>query len=287
MDEVVGEVTVPLKPAGDDSSPLIRLDIKYPVPLRVAVAGRTQVGQLNEWADAGVYLLLDRPREDGTWTCYVGKSAAPRGVKGRLGNHLQDSSKPNWYRAVAVCAAGDGWDEAEVAWLEGHLHGYLSGASRVSLSNTQAPSPGRLSRIRQMPLVHVEEVLNGVLALIGHAVEGGNIARRPPSPRRAKTESPSRRMKGKSSVLNQMVETGFVPAGTRIFSTYQKWPGEGRIRGDGRIETSRRTFDSLSKAGNAITGGSVNGWRFWAVGSPTGDTLATLRDRFQGGESTT
>ena len=390
-------------PAGSDPSPLIKLRITYPVPLHVAVGSRAHISQLEDaWTEAGVYVLLDRPAADGIWGCYVGKSAASGGVKGRLGAHVQDRGKTTWYRAVAVRPDGTGWDEAQVTWLEGHLHRFLSGASGVSLSNTQSPGTGRLSESRQRPLRHVEEVLNGVLALIGHPVgdssaspesqperlgtgQSGTRRQRTPTRRatvadlleaglltegdklipidprwqgegtvtadggirvertthmapspaaealsgrksesgwefwavgsaqgttleslRARlepgesptpTDQPPTTMPSVSTntttevmpeahdLLGQMMKAGLVPAGTRIFSTSKKWPGEGRIRRDGRIEVAGGVFAALSPAGSAITGTDVNGWKFWAVGSPDGETLEALRERFRRGET--
>ena len=273
-------------PAADDPSPLITLRVTHPVLLHVAVGSRAHISQLeDEWTDAGVYVLLDRPAADGTWSCYVGKSAASGGVKGRLGAHVQDRSKATWYRAVAVRPDGTGWNEAQVAWLERHLYRFLSDSRSVELSNSKEPSSARLAQNYQVPLRPIAPALKGVLALIGHPV-GDSSAALEPQPERLGTDTSGTRAQRQPDVtLGQMMEAGLVPAGTRIFSTSKKWPGEGRIRGDGRIEVAGGVFNAPSTAGSAITGTDVNGWIFWAVGSPTGDTLETLRDRFRRGET--
>ena len=70
--------------------------------------------------------------------------------------------------------------------------------------------------------------------------------------------------------------------GTRLEATYRKQRFAAVVDEDGSIVLqaqsegvlpSQRSFKSLSKAANAITGNSVNGWRFWSLleAAPTGD----------------
>ena len=97
------------------------MSIFSPAELKIAIVARSQLGLLEpEWATSGVYILLERPDAEGHWQGYVGQSSAAKGVKNRLGGHLR--SKPDWYKAVAICPEGKDWDAAEVAWLEARLY---------------------------------------------------------------------------------------------------------------------------------------------------------------------
>ena len=76
------ETTVRTAPDDSDHTVLISLSVSHPTPLKVAVIERDQIGRLgNEWTDAGVYVLLHRPEPNGSWTGYVGKSAAREGSR--------------------------------------------------------------------------------------------------------------------------------------------------------------------------------------------------------------
>ena len=281
QDGIFGEVHVPT-PNSARASTLISLDITYPAALKVAVVERPQVKHLGEeWADAGVYLLLDRPSPDGSWGAYVGKSAAAGGVKGRLRLHLRDPGKSSWYRAVAVCPAEGGWDEAEVAWLEGQVHRALQGLPGVSLSNTQAPGSGRLAPRRQMPLLTVSVILTGVLALIGHPVAGGDTQdESPPKPRGPQRTAGLSRL----GRLADLLEAELLTSGARLVTRDPRWPGEGVVTSEGWIDVAGEAYWSPSGAAKALSGRKAEaGWDFWAVESADGPTLNELRARLTPG----
>lgn len=169
QEETFGEVSIKALDPTNDGPVLVEFDIKDPVELRISAVERLKVSKLGEHcSEAGVYLLLERPSQDGAWKVYVGKSAAEGGVKKRLQYHLSDSKKPSWYKAVAICPANSGWDEAEVTFLEGSVCRALSGLPGVSLLNTQEPGAGKLAKNRQKPLLRALKVLMDVLAALGH-----------------------------------------------------------------------------------------------------------------------
>ena len=277
-DGILGEVHIP-RPDSSEASALIRLDITYPAALKVAVVERPQVKDLGEeWADAGVYLLLDRPSPDGSWGAYVGKSAAAGGVRNRLQHHERDANKSSWYRAVVVCG---GWDEAEVAWLEGQVYRALRGLAGVSLSNTQEPGSGRLSQHRQMPLLTVSVVLTGALALIGHPTANGNSQPEPP-PGPGPGGGLFRRVK-----LADLLQAGLLTSGDKLVALDQRWPGEGVVTAEGWIDVAGEAYWSPSGAAKALSGRKAEaGWDFWAVESADGPTLNELRARLTSGSTT-
>ena len=280
QDGIFGDIKIHSMVAEDDASAQIRLDISYPVSLKIAVAERFQVIDLgNEWTDAGVYLLVDRPSQDGSWSAYVGKSAARGGVKRRLRLHLRDLEKSSWYRAVAVCPADGGWDEAEVAFLEGHVYRALSELPAISLSNTQVPSSGRLAQSRRMRLLKVPEVLIGVLVLIGHAVAGNDNQQ---APQREASQFPEVGKPFRPGKLAGLLEAGLVGLGTKLVTLDPRWPGEGIVTANGYIESAGETHSSPSGAAKAMSGRKAeSGWTFWAIESAQGPTLRELRDRLE------
>ena len=253
---------------------MVTFDISHPVPLRISAVERLQVNRLGRnCSEAGVYLLLERPSQDGAWEVYVGKSAADGGVKRRLLNHLSDAKKPSWYKAVAVCPASGSWDEAQVRFVEGLVYKALLGMTGVSLSNTQEPGTGNLKENRQTPLFGVPKVLKGVLALLGHSVVSSD------SQQTRDLEKPSRPGK-----LAGLLQAGLVKAGTKLVGLDRRWPGEGIVTVDGCIDAAGETYRSPSGAAKAISGRqSESGWDFWAVESSDGPTLYELRERLESG----
>ena len=81
--------------------------------------------------------------------------------------------------------------------------------------------------------------------------------------------------------LGEIMAAGLLAPGTRLVTTVRKWPGAGTVSKDGRIKVGDNLYNSPSAAGQAVKGGNKpNGWTFWAIGTPDGDTLADLRERF-------
>jgi rubrerythrin len=77
--------------------------------------------------------------------------------------------------------------------------------------------------------------------------------------------------------------------GTRLEAKYRGQSHEARVCQDGVIELiaprpagAQQYFKSLSKAANAITGNSVNGWRFWSI---AGSTNPAVRQAVADGEA--
>ena len=267
-----------------------KLDIAFPVPLKVSIAERFQIdGLTEEWATAGVYLLLERPGQDGAWSGYVGMTAAAGGVRERLKSHVRDPNRSSWYRAVLVHPTDNDWDKAEAAWVEAHTYQVLSQLPDVSLANAQEPGDGRLAQNRQLRLMDVPEALMAVLALIGHSVTGTDThaklqreSPKRPSPKSPVTEQPSRRRR-----LADLLRAGLLDAGTKLVPRDARWTDEATVTAEGRIDAAGATHDSPSAAARAISGRKQeSGWTFWAVESAQGPTLRQLRDRLSSSSAT-
>ena len=170
------------------------------------------------------------------------------------------------------CVPGrGGWDEAEVAWLEGQVHRALQGLPGVSLSNTQAPGSGRLAPRRQMPLLTVSVILAGVLALIGHPVAGGDTQdESPPKPRGPQ------RIAGLSRLgrLADLLEAELLTSGARLVTRDPRWPGEGVVTAEGWIDVAGEGLLVTVRSSQSPQRTQAEaGWDFWAVESADGPTL--------------
>ena len=273
-----GEFSVLLSPSGRDAEQALKLTIFSPAALKVAVVDRSQLAVLDpDWSSSGVYVLLERPDSDGCWVGYVGKSAA---VKGRLGGHLH--KKPGWYKAVAVCPEGTGWDEAEVSWLEARLHRLLLDASNVAVSNNQEPNDGRLSEVRQMRVNKVTHAVASVLALIGHPINSG----------RSMDDTTERTDDGRTHTASQrrgvkvktLLDAGLLAAGETL--TLRK-PVKGTwqqhsvtVDSDGCLLTSNgERYNSPSAASMALSQDQVTGG-WWGWQRADGQTLSDLREDY-------
>ena len=223
-------------------------------------------------------MLLERPEKvSGAWTCYVGRSVAAGGVKGRLTAHAKDPSRGNWYRALAIRPPDTTWNEAEVQWLEGQIYHFLDAATGVSPSNTQVPGGGGLQERHQIPLRRVEPVLRGVLTLIGHppGVSSRSTMQPPQPPRTPKSSS-------RRTTLADLLAAGLLTRGATLVPVDPRWSGYATVTASGELKVSDVTYTSPSPAAQALSGRKAeSGWTFWAVESAQGPTLESLRTRLE------
>jgi hypothetical protein len=78
-----------------------------------------------------------------------------------------------------------------------------------------------------------------------------------------------------------LISAGLIEPGQRIYPHAKKYEGiSASILVDGRIELNDSIYDSLSAAGVSVRGSSTNGWRFFAVDSPSGPRLAELYAKY-------
>ena len=240
--------------------------------LRFAVVERTWVSRLGpEWDQPGNYVLLDAHDAEGVFGTYVGK-AAPGGVRTRLMEHL--NKKDHWIRAVVIQRdTTHGFDSAQVGWLEGRLYDLMQAAEFATLHNRQRPHDETLPIFERNMLEQAILPITRLLRLLGYD---------PASPG-DKTTLRGRTTQGKRYFgvkLQDLIDAGRLTVGTRLVSVNGAWPATSTVTADG-LEYDGRTFTSPSAAGDAVTGGSVPGWDFWAIETDTGrTTLATIRARY-------
>ena len=238
--------------------------------LHLAVVDRAVVSSLgSDWDEPGVYVLLDRPGDDGRWGCYVGK--APAGIKSRLTIHVR--GKDHWARALLIKRdTTHGFNSAHTAWLEGRLHDMLEAAVHADLHNKQRPGDDTLAPYDRLMLEAAVDPISRALRLIGYD---------PTSETSTPSMSRGPRARFEETVLD-LINSGLLEPPVRVVSTLGTFPGDGTILEDGRIRTEHGNYDSPSTAGTSITGRPVNGWDFWALETPTGRVrLSTLRTRLR------
>jgi len=104
----------------------------------------------------------------------------------------------------------------------------------------------------------------------------------------ARANSGSRSTSRKRVTLGDLVEAGVLRSGMRIVHQAKRsgHTHHGYIRSPGMVEITvegkKQRFDTPSRAGEALTGHSTDGWTFWSVVGDSGDEvpLKTYRDRF-------
>ena len=233
--------------------------------LRLTVVERASLRSLgDEWDKPGVYLLLDRPGNDGTFGCYVGK--APAGVRARLRNHAR--AKEHWYRAVLIRRdTSDGFHSAQVGWLEGRLYDLLADAASVRVHNGNRPSDETLPVYDRENLEAFVLPIERVLNVLGHHVGAPVVlTSKAPKPR-----------KSYDATLKSLVDAGLISAETPVVSVNTRWPANGVIHADGTLEHDGKRYSDVSPAAKAACRGiEANGWTMWAVEMPDG-TMKTLK----------
>ncbi len=239
--------------------------------LKMAIVERSGAHLLgDEWDNPGMYILLDRHDSDGAWGAYVGK--APAGIRSRLADHLR--RKDHWHRALLIRKdTTQGFNSAQVGWLEGRLYELLAVAEDARLHNGNRPSDETLPPYDRQMLELVVLPVARVLRLLGHD---------PASP---DAESPvpksRRRMTNYDVSVLQLIEAGLLDSNARLTSANGAWPAEAAVLPSGTIEMGGTEYATPSAAACAVKGGAANGWDFWALTTSSGLVrLSSLRKRF-------
>lgn len=247
--------------------------------LRMAIVRPAQVRSLNdEWSEPGVYVLLYQHANDGTWKTYVGKAAGTDGLAGRLKTH----NKRDWYRAILVKRdTTEGFNSAEVGWLEGRLYDLLDAAEYANLDNDNRPGDKTLQPYEQQMLQTLISPIGSLLTLIGH-----NTATADDEDATTDSEKPPQYGQRKSRfygiTVKNLLEAGYLKPDQLLVSTNGRWPATARITNDGHIEQGGTSYETPSPAASAAAhGGAMAGWDFWAIQDETGTVaLKTLRARY-------
>jgi len=256
------------------TDPISPIDVyEQSAALQMAILDRASVKVLTaDWDSPGVYILLDRHAEDGTWGAYVGK--APAGIRSRIKNHV--TNKDHWYRAILIRRdTTHGFNSAHTAWLEGRLYDLLDSATDARLHNAQRPGDDTLASYDLLMLEAAVEPVARLLRLIGH--DPSTYAE--PEVDSAVKGAQKNRFFGVA--IADLIHAGLLHGDEILVSTFSTVTATATLQPDGQVVYDGVTYGSPSAAAQAARGGATNGWEFWAVSTPTGKVrLATFRARY-------
>jgi len=81
--------------------------------------------------------------------------------------------------------------------------------------------------------------------------------------------------------LADLISAELLPAGTTLLPAQTGFEAVATVLPDGKIAYADEIYSTPSAASGAASGGSTNGWTFWAADTPDGRfTLAALREEF-------
>lgn len=123
----------------------------------VLVTNRTQVFDAlkePETTQPGIYLLVGEL--EGKPQLYVGETDE---IRARINQHIKDSSKDFWDRAIFVTAKGEPLNKAHSRYLESRIYGLALQINKVSLANSKAPTESPLSKAA---MAHMEDFLRNL-----------------------------------------------------------------------------------------------------------------------------
>ena len=240
--------------------------------LRLAVVERESCSRLSgEWVTSGVYVLLWPFDKDQCFKCYVGKG----NVKERLVQHRINRS--GWIRAIAVSSnQRDGFDSAEIGWLEGQIHSQIQNSSRGEVENIQEPGDESVPAYNKAHLFSVVRGVEQVMRLLGYELAN-----------EVEIEESQTRKRKTSTIgpvgIADLLSVNLLLDGDNLVSTNGQWPAKARIEAPDAIVYNGIRYSTPSAAGVAVRdGGSTNGWTFWAViRSGQVIPLAVLRGEYE------
>jgi hypothetical protein len=237
--------------------------------LDFAVVTRESLSGLDElWNVPGTYVLMDPVDAEGCAGVYVGK--APGGLITRVRQHVR--VREDWRRGLLIRRPYQGFNSAEVGWLEGRLYDVLNSAGRISLGNGNRPSDETLPQWQRQQLEAIVGPVLGVLRVLGLDPDTPDQQGSAPIPQ------PTERTRYDGS-LADLMQAGLVKGGGVLHPTTPSYEASAVVEDDGTLVVRGERHGSLSAAARAVTGHSVNGWEFWGLLSGTGDvvTMSALR----------
>lgn len=267
-DALAGRLILPSAPGAP-----VTVTTKHPA-LRMAVVERNAVSHLGEnWNAPGVYILLGPVAADGSFEAYVGK-AALQSLRQRL-TGPDHKKKTFWTRALLTARdATEGFNSAEVGWLEGRLWGLLKNAPAASLVNKPQPKDDTLHPHERQFLEACVAPIAGLLRVLGASPDTlDQLATTPRKKRRRYDET-----------VADLLDAKLLAVGTGLHPIEDKFDTVATVLDDGRLEIDGTVFGAVSDAAANVAGSSRNGWEFWGVASGSGAlvTLSDLRARLIG-----
>jgi len=196
-------------------------------------------------------------------------------VKDRLAQHR--ISKIGWTRAIAVSSnQREGFDSAEIGWLEGQIHSQIQNSSRGEVENSQEPGDDSVPEYNKAHLFLVVRGVEQMMRLLGY--ELANEVELEDSKRRTRKTS----TRGQVGIA-ELLAANLLLDGDNLVSTNGQWPAKARIEAPDAIVCNGIRYNTPSAAGVAVRdGGATNGWTFWGViRSGQVIPLAVLRGEYE------
>jgi hypothetical protein len=239
--------------------------------LRMVLVNREAIGRLGtEWRELGVYFLLGPSQDPERFAAYVGE-VGRRDLLTRLVEHARQ--KEWWNRALLMRhVSPDGFNSAEIGWLEGRLYDVLNNAVAADLMNKGRPGDDSIALKNRGIL---EKYVEPVIAALRACGAPPDTADQKPVPMGKK-----RAYYGQS--VKDLIDAGLLKAGTRLQPLRKQYSETALVLEDGTLRVGDQIYQAVSTAAVAVSGSkSEPGWEFWGAPSGGGDfvPLYRLRDR--------
>lgn len=247
--------------------------------LRTVLVDRDAVAALDArvWDTAGVYVLVGSIAYGRPTEVRVGQSTK---LRGRLTQHVR-SPPIAWWRGLAVIRdTTDGFNSAQIRYIEGALADELRALPGVTLFEGQRDADTTLPAYQRAPLDDFVQTILEALKLVGVSLA---------SPADAGTaEEEVVRPGGKytriGGSISDLLAAGILSAGDELEARQKnRETGEVRIAraevlASGQLRVGGVAYSSPSTALARELGVTANGWKGWKLADTT-TSLADLRDQ--------
>lgn len=242
--------------------------------LRMVLVDRDAIRRLgDDWKVLGVYFLLGPdPASPDKFLAYIGE-VGRRDLLLRLTEHAKQ--KTWWNRALLIASAStDGFNSAEIGWLEGRFYDVLNNAIAATVMNRGRPGDDSIQMNDRGVLERYVEPTIAALRAVGASPDTADQLPPPPGKKRAQY--------GES--VKDLLDAGLLKPGTRLTPLRKGLDTTALVHDGGGLDVAGTSFTALSSAAKAVSGKEAEaGWAFW--GAPSGHggfvSLAELRDRLR------
>lgn len=262
---------------GQSAGEPVDIDVQHS-GLRMVLVNRESVGRLGpEWRVLGVYFLIGPSGSDPErFAAYVGE-VGRRDLLTRIVEHARQ--KDWWNRALLIrSVADDGFNSAEIGWLEGRLFDVINNAVLADVRNKGRPGDDSIPLKTRGIL---EKYVDPVIAALRACGASPDTVDQKPAPKGKK------RAHYRQSVKD-LIDAGLLKSGTHLQPTRAKYTETAQVLPDGSLQVAGHVYSAVSTAAVAVSGSkSEPGWEFW--GAPSGGgtfvPLIKLRERLIGDAS--
>lgn len=236
--------------------------------LRAAFARKESILELPPaWAAPGVYCLIGTVGGADNTLTYVGKAI---NVRKRL---IQHRTKPpiDWWRAIAVVRdTTDGFNSAEIGYLEGRLAKEIEHLPNLTL---QAGKYDLDTTLPSHMLVQLDSFVPTVLSAL--RVAGLDMRQADPVSMTVESKSHRQIVPGK---ISDLLAEGLLSAGASLTFKSAGKSAVATVTASGELIVDGKSYASPSKAAAAALDlTSANGWISWRLDGGSGLSLDELR----------